>query len=295
MRSKSDKRWALAGHIVMIVLSLLAIIPFVFLIIASFTSESAALRNGYSFFPEAWSLEAYKFIFQQKVMIGRAYAVTLLVTVVGTVAGIAITSMLGFVVSRRDLPGRSIILFVLVFAMLFRGGLTATYIVYTRVFNFKNTIFALIVPNLLLSIYNVQLFRNYYENSNLNALIEAAHIDGASEVRTFFKIIFPLSMPMVASIGLMQALTYWNNWQNGLYYLSTTSKLQTIQTILNNINENIKFLQQNNLGSTVTAGELPSATVRMAIAVVGILPILCLYPFFQKYFVRGMTAGAVKE
>ena len=126
-------------------------------------------------------------------------------------------------------------------------------------------------------------------------LLEAAHIDGASEFKSFCKIILPLSMPMVASVGLTKALSYWNNWQNGLYYLSNNSKLQTIQTILNNINENIKFLQQNNLGTTITAGELPSATVRMAIAVIGIFPILCLYPIFQRYFVKGIAAGAVKE
>jgi len=279
----------------MAVLSILALTPFLLLLIASFTEENAALRNGYSFFPKAWSLDAYKYILQQWGVIGRSYLVTIIVTVVGTLSGVVMAAMIGYTLSKRDLPGRNIILFLVTFSMLFNGGLTATYIIYTQIFQIKNTIFGLLIPNLLLNGYNIMMLRNYFEFTIPPALIEAAHIDGAGQTMIFRKIVVPLSMPMLATVSLTSALRYWNDWMNGVYYLSANSKLQSIQTILNSMNENIKFLQQNNMGTTVDASSIPSVTVRMAIAVVGIAPILCLYPFFQKWFVKGIAAGAVKE
>lgn len=157
-----------------------------------------------------------------------------------------------------------------------------------------DTILGLMLPGLLMNAYNIKMFRNYFETTIPGALMEAAQIDGAKETTIFFKVVVPLSLPMVATVGLTVALMYWNDWTNGLYYLSADSKLQSIQTLLNNMNENIKFLQQNNVGSSFTALDMPSTTIRMAIAVVGILPILVLYPFFQKWFVKGMMSGAVK-
>ena len=295
MNRNSNRGWSRAGHIVMIILSVLAIAPFILLIISSFTDEGAALRNGYSYFPEAWSLEAYKYIATQWEMIGRGYLVSFIVTAAGTAVGVTISAMFGYVLSQKSLPFRTIILFLLTFTMLFNGGLTATYIVYTQVFHIKNTIFGLIVPGLLMNAYNVMMFRNYFEMSIPGALQEAAKIDGASEMKIFFKLIIPLSLPMVATVGLMVALMYWNDWMNGMYYLSSDSKIQSIQTILNRVNENIKFLQQNNLNVIASESDLPSKTVRMAIALVGTVPILCLYPLFQKWFVKGMMVGAVKE
>lgn len=295
MITASDKRWSFAGHVVMIILTVLAAAPFLLLLISSFTEEGAAIRNGYTFWPEKWSLEAYLYIAEQWAVIGRSYLVTIFVTAVGTVAGVTISAMLAYSLSRKELPGRNLISFLLVFTMLFNGGLTSTYIIYTQVFHIKNTIWGLILPGLLMNAYNVQMFRNYFETTIPDALVEAARIDGAKEMTIFTRIVLPLSLPMVATVGLMVALMYWNDWQNGLYYLSSNSKLQSIQTLLNNMNENIKFLQQNNVGSNFTAADMPSTTIRMAIAVVGILPILCLYPLFQKWFVQGMMTGAVKE
>lgn len=295
MFTKSEKRWSLAGHVMMSVLSVLAVAPFLLLVIASFTEENAAIRNGYTFFPEEWSLEAYRYIFGQWATIGRSYLVTIGITVIGTVIGVSIMAMIGYTMSRKNLPGRSLILFLLTFAMLFRGGLTATYIVYTQVLHIKDTLFGLLLPHLLVNIYNIMMFRNYFENTIPPALQEAAYIDGASEMKTFTKVALPLSLPMVATVAMMQALAYWNDWMNGLYYLSNNSPLQSIQTLLNKMNENIKFLQQNNIGTDMVSGSLPSTTVRMAIAVVGILPVLCMYPFFQKWFVKGAVSGAVKE
>jgi len=290
------RNWEISGHIVMTVLAVLAIVPFLLLIISSFTDEKVAISNGYSFFPEKFSLAAYRYILTQWQMIGRAYGVTIFITVVGTLAGVTMAGMLGYTLSKKDLPGRSLLLFIVVFVMFFNGGLTATYIIYTRIFHVKNTIFGLLLPNLLMNGYYVMMFRNYFENHVPKELIESAKIDGASESTTFFRIVVPVSMPMMVTIGMIVGLMYWNDWINGLYYLDLKSKLQPIQVILNNINENIRFLQNQDLATSSKLGyvELPSATVRMAIAVVGVLPLLCAFPFIQKWFVRGITEGALK-
>ncbi len=290
----TGKGWKIAANIVMILCSFLALAPFVLLIIASFTDETVALMNGYSYLPEKWSLSAYEYIVSQASMLGRAYLMTILVTAIGTSVGVIITALLGYMLSNRNLPGRRLLNLYVVFTMLFNGGLVPTYIMYVKTFAVKNTIFGLIVPNLLMSAFLVMLVRNYFENSIPQDLYEAARIDGASEFQTFFRVALPLSTPILATIGMMMGIAYWNDWQNGLYYLNDAGKnLYTIQNILNNINDNIAFLASN-ATSGVNLADLPTTTVRMAIAVVGILPILVLYPFFQKYFAKGITMGAVK-
>ena len=219
---------------------------------------------------------------------------TIIVTAVGTGVGVMITALLGYMLSNPALPGRKWLNLYVVFTMLFNGGLVPTYIMYVKTFAIKNTIFGLIVPNLLCSAFLVMLVRNYFENSIPRDLYEAARIDGASEFQTFFRVALPLSTPILATIGLMMGLAYWNDWQNGLYYLSDQSaNLKTIQNILNDINTNIAYLASNSTAG-VSVTDLPTQTARMAIAVVGILPILVIYPFFQKYFAKGITMGAVK-
>lgn len=295
MRLTGDRKvWNVAANIVMCVLCFLAIMPFILLIIASFTDEQTAILNGYSYLPEAWSLDAYKYIASQWKMLGRAYLMTIVVTAIGTSAGLIMTALLGYVLSQQNLPGRRALNFYVVFTMLFNGGLVPTYIMYVKTFGIKNTIWGLIVPNLLMSGFLVMLVRNYFENSIPKDLYESARIDGASEFQTFFRIALPLSTPILATVGLMMGIAYWNDWQNGLYYISDKGKhLYTIQNILNNINENISYLAQNaTVGTTIA--DLPTTTARMAIAVVGVLPILVIYPFFQKYFAKGITMGAVK-
>ena len=294
MLEKSRKSWNIAANIVMCVLSFLALAPFVLLIVASFTDETVAMTDGYSYFPAKFSLNAYEYIAAQWEMLGRAYMMTIVVTVIGTCVGLIMTALLGYMLSQQGLPGRKALNFYVVFTMLFNGGLVPTYIMYVNTFNIKNTIFGLIVPNLLLSGFLVMLVRNYFENSIPRDLYESARIDGASEFQTFFRIALPLSTPILATVGLMMGIAYWNDWQNGLYYLSDKGKhLYTIQNILNNINENIAFLASN-ASVGVNLADLPTTTVRMAIAVVGVLPVLIVYPFFQKYFAKGITMGAVK-
>ena len=291
---KTNKGWNIAANIVMVLLSFLALAPFVLLIIASLTDEGVAMSFGYSYFPQKWSTSAYQYIASQAGRLGRAYMMTIIVTAVGTGVGVMITALLGYMLSNPGLPGRKWLNLYVVFTMLFNGGLVPTYIMYVKTFAIKNTIFGLIVPNLLCSAFLVMLVRNYFENSIPRDLYEAARIDGASEFQTFFRVALPLSTPILATIGLMMGLAYWNDWQNGLYYLSDQSaNLKTIQNILNDINTNIAYLASNSTAG-VSVTDLPTQTARMAIAVVGILPILVIYPFFQKYFAKGITMGAVK-
>lgn len=295
MIENKDRSWSIAGHLLMIILTVLAVAPFILLLMSSITDETTALQNGYSFFPEKFSLDAYSYVAGQWELIGKGYLVSIFTTLVGTIIGVSISAMLAYTLSKHDLPGRRLLMFLLTFTMLFNGGLTSTYIVYTQIFHVKDTIFGLLLPNLLMNAYFVIMFKNYFEHTLPGALVESARIDGATEFKIFYKIAVPLSIPMFVTVGMTSALTYWNDWTNGMYYLSTNSSLQSIQTILNNINENIKFLQQNNVGTAVTMADLPSVTVRMAIAVVGVVPMLLLFPIFQKWFVKGATDGAIKE
>ncbi|MBQ9211577.1 MAG: carbohydrate ABC transporter permease [Clostridia bacterium] len=281
------------SHTVMVLLSLAAVLPFVLLVIASFTDNSVAVSEGFSFHPSKWSADAYNYIINERGTMLRAYGITILVTLIGTAVGLMISTMLAYSLSNDELPGRKLLTFFVVFTMLFNGGLVPTYLIYTNVFHIKDTLFALIVPSLLMSGFNVVLIRNYFATGVPKSLYEAARIDGASEIYIFARIALPLSKPILATVGLLMGIAYWNDWQNGLYYLNDT-KLYSIQNILNQINENISFIASNS-SSGVKIADLPSNTIRMAIAVVGILPIICIYPFFQEYFVKGITVGSVKE
>ncbi|MBR9940300.1 MAG: carbohydrate ABC transporter permease [Lachnospiraceae bacterium] len=293
MIGKSERRMVRLAHVVLIVFSLMAVLPFILLISSSLTEENAALKYGFSFVPRVFSLAAYKYISYQSKMIIRAYGITIFTTVVGTSVGLTMTSMLGYGLSK-EIPGRRILNFFVVFTMLFNGGLVPTYLVYTKYLHLSNTIWALIIPSLLMNAFHVMLVRNYFSTSIPESLIESAKLDGASEMMIFRAIVLPLSKPIMATIGLMLALSYWNNWTNGLYYLDDTS-LYSIQNVLNAINNNIIAINSvSNMGLAINKSEIPALTARMAIAVIGILPMLCIYPFFQKYFVKGITIGAVK-
>ena len=281
-----------SAHAVLILLTLAAIVPFVLLIIASFTDNNVAITECFSFFPSKWSTDAYQYIVNEKDTMLRAYGITIVVTLIGTTLGLLISVMLAYSLANSDLPGRNFMTFFVTLTMLFNGGLVPTYLIYTNVFHIKDTLAALIVPNLLMNGFNVILIRNYFATGVPTVLYEAARIDGASEFYIFYRIALPLSKPILATVGLLMGIAYWNDWQNGLYYLNDTS-LYSIQNILNRINENISFLASNST-SGVKISDLPTSTIRMAIAVIGILPIVCIYPFFQEYFVRGIAVGAVK-
>ena len=297
MKTRESRMTQLISHFVLAMASLIVLLPFLLLIIASFTDNTWATANGFAFFPKEWSLEAYKYIWVQSDMIGRAYLMTIVVTLVGTGLSLTVTTLLAYATSQEDIPIMRVVNFLIIFTMLFNGGLVATYYSYVNLLHIRNTFWALIFPGLLMNAFSIILVRNYYKNSIPASLIEAAHLDGASEFRVFASIIMPLSKPIVATIGIMTGMAYWNDWQNGLYYLTPRggSNYYTIQIILNNINQNIQALLQNANALGGANVKMPSTTVRMAIATIGILPILIVYPFFQRYFVKGITLGGVKE
>jgi putative aldouronate transport system permease protein len=295
MYTKEDKAIQWLANSFMAVMAALCLIPFFLLVVSSFTDETVILKNGYSFFASKWSLAAYEYLGRQAMQLTRAYGITILVTVIGTTVSILITSMLAYSLSRQDLPLRKAFNFLVVFSILFNGGLVPTYLVYTRFIGIKNTIYAQIVPGLLMNGFNVLLVKSYFMTNIPPALIESAKLDGAGELTIFRKIVFPLSLPIIATIGLLSGIAYWNDWFNGLIYI-TNSRLFSIQNILNRILLDVQFLSNNDMGSYGgdAATNIPSTTVRMAIAVVGAVPILIAYPFFQKYFIKGITLGAIK-
>ncbi|NYE04411.1 putative aldouronate transport system permease protein [Bacillus niacini] len=292
---KSDRITQWVSHTILLLLSIGSIIPFIILVSSSFTDEATILKDGYSFFPKEFSFAAYDYLLNNSGSILRAYGITVFVTLFGTILSLTITSLLAYALSRRDLPYRNTFAFIVFFTLLFNGGMVPTYLVYTEIFDIKNTIWALIIPGLLMNGFNVLLMRTFFITSIPEPVIESARIDGAGEFRTFFSIILPLSLPILATIGLLQTITYWNDWFNGLIYLTEPS-LFSIQNILNRMLADIQFLASNNLGGNAAeaASQIPSTGVRMAIAVIGVLPILIAYPFFQKYLVKGIAIGAVK-
>ena len=290
--SKQEKLTITIGHIVMSILCILAVAPFWLMVSGSFTDNDALIRNGYKFIPEFFSNAAYQYIIREWAQIGHAYAMTILVTLLGTGISLLLVSLMGYGLSQHDVPGMQVVFVLVLITMLFNGGVVSSYIIYTNVINVKDSIFGLLLPNLLLNGFNVILVKNYMEHTLPAELIEAAEVDGATQFTIYGKIIMPLSKPILATVGLLTAVGYWNDWTNGLYFV-TKPELYTIQLLLNQMNSNIQYLASHS-EIAGAAGNIPGTSMRMAIAVIGILPILILYPFFQKYFEAGITAGAVK-
>ncbi len=281
-------------HIICIILCVLCVAPFILLLTSSLTEEQSLLRNGYSFFPKEWSLGSYRYLFAKGEMIFRAYGVTIFTTVVGTFLAVMMTLLFAYPLSRRELPFRYTVSFFVFFTMLFNGGLVPTYMLYANTLHIRDTIWALIVPGMLMNGFYCIMMRSFLTSNIPDEILEAARMDGASEYLILFKIVIPLSVPMIVSLVLMIGLGFWNNWTNGLYYLTDT-KLYSIQNVLNGMIQNIQFLQSSSsLSGNMEVMDLPSVGIRMAIAVIGIIPILIVYPFLQRYFVKGIVVGGVK-
>lgn len=292
-KSREKIRYCIEANIVLMILAVLVVIPILVMIMSSFSEEMALVKYGYGLWPVQFSMEAYRYIAQSIDVIGRAYLITIGVTVIGTAASLIITCCLAYGLSQRNLPGGRILMLFVIFTMLFNGGLIPTYYFYTNVFHIKNTVFAYIVPNLLCNAFNIILLRTYFQNSIPAAFREAALIDGCGEFRTFFKIVLPLSKPIMATVGLLNAINYWNDWQNGLYYMDD-GKMASIQQVLRNMTQNVSFLGSNSAISQ-TGRVIPGLSVRMAVAVLSVVPIALAFPFFEKYFVKGISLGGVKE
>ena len=291
MRTREEKIFQIIGNIVMMIASLLVIIPMILLLSSSFTDNDALIRDGYRFIPTVFSTEAYTYVFSTGNSILRAYGVSFLLTAVGTICSLIITTMLAYPLARSGLPFRGVLTLLVFFTMLFNGGLVPTYMIYTTVLQIKNTYLALLVPNLMFSAFNAIIVRTYLRTNIPAELYESARIDGASEFTIFSRIVLPLGKSIFVTIGIFSGLGYWNDWMNGLYYISDSSKY-SIQQLLNVMVQNIRFLTQ--YGRSTGGDKLPSISLRMAIAFVAMLPVLIVYPFLQKYFEKGVTLGAVK-
>lgn len=290
----AKKGFRIFVHVILALMVFACLFPFVIMIMSSFTEETSLMVNGYSAFPKVFSLSAYEYLFKNPTMIVRAYGVTILVTVVGTVLGLLISTLLAYGLSIRKLPFRNAIAFFLFFTMLFNGGTVPSYMIWTQIFHIKNTMAALIFPRLLVFAFYVIIMRTYFQTNIPEEIKEAAEIDGASAFKILKSIVLPMAVPIVVSIALMIGISYWNDWINGLYYI-TDSKLFSIQQILNRMLEDSRYLTTNTAGvDSVGLGDIPSNALKMAIASVGAVPVMVLLPFFQKYYVKGLTVGSVK-
>jgi putative aldouronate transport system permease protein len=292
---EGDRAFKAFAAIALTLIAVGAFLPFLLIVVASFTDEAALVEKGYRFATDRLSLGAYAFMFAQFGVIARAYVVSIGVTVMGTAVSLLITTMLAYPMSRPGFRYRNVLAFLVFFSLLFSGGVVPSYIMWTRVFHLRDSYLALVVPTYLMSGFNALLVRNYYKNSVPAALVESAQIDGASETRIFFKIMTPLATPVNVTVGLFTALAYWNDWINALYYISKP-QMFGIQNLLMRMMTNLQFLTSGQAAGMVGAGAvaLPTNGVRMAMAVIGILPILVGYPFLQKYLTRGVVVGAVK-
>ncbi len=290
-----NKTFNIFANVLMCILAFCSIVPFILLVAASITDEATLTVKGYAFIPSKISLQAYVYLFNAANKILKAYLMTIGVTAIGTVANLFLTISMAYLLSKKDLPGRNFLSFFVFFTMLFSGGMVPSYIVWGQYMHVKDSIFGLIMPNLMLSGFNIILMRTYFTSNIPMELYEAADMDACSEIGKLVNIALPLSKPMLATVGLFSGLAYWNDWINGIYYLIKRTELYTIQNMLNTMMNNVQFLKTNALtAAESTISQIPTSGVRMAIAVVAVLPVLIIYPFFQQFFVRGIVIGGVK-
>ena len=292
---QKDRGFQIFANALMIFLVICVLAPFFIMLMSSFTDEQTLIANGYSFIPEKFSTYAYRYLLVQSGSVARGYFISVTITAIGTFCNLFITMLYAYPLSRKELPGRYAVAFYLFFTMLFSGGLVPAYLMWTQTFHIRNTVIALLVPGLLMSPFNVIMMRTYFTTNIPDEVIDAARVDGAGEFKILFKVVFPMAVPITATIALLVGLAYWNDWMNGLYYIND-DKLYSIQVLLMKIQRNLDQLRQQaqNGSGNVNLAELPSTSVRMALTVMGILPVMIIYPFLQRYFVKGITIGAVK-
>ena len=281
--------------IVFVLISVMCIYPVLLVIGISFTNESALADFGFKVIPKVWSLDSYRYIISAGNTILRAYGITAAVTVIGAVSSTLVVALYAYPLSRKDFAYRKIFMFMAFFTMLFSGGVVSWYMICTNVLHLKNSIWAMILPYVM-NAWHVIVMRSFFSMSIPGAIIESAKLDGAGEWKIFFKIIMPLALPGLATIGLFSTLTYWNDWTLPLYFV-TEPKMYNLQFLLQSMISNIQMLTENSalMGSTNLLANVPKEGARMALCIIATGPILIVYPFFQKYFIQGLTVGAVKE
>ncbi len=286
-----------AFHIALGLFALLCIVPFLFVIIISFTSEESIRQIGYSFRPLSWSTQAYQYTFRLGDQLWRSYFNSFLITAVGTALSVLITFLYAYPLFRKDYSRRNFFNFLSFFTMIFGGGLVPTFVICKSVLGLSDNYAALIVP-MLFSPFNVIIMRTFFQTSVPMELIEAATIDGSGEYRTLFRIVFPIVTPGIATISLLVALGYWNEWFLSLLYINKNMNIIPLQYLLMRMQRNADFLAKNSamIGADASraAAQLPSQTLKMALVVFIVVPIACAYPFFQRYVVAGLTVGSVK-
>ena len=274
----------------------LAAIPVLLIIIVAFSSEASIAQKGFSFFPDTWSLEAFEYVSSFGEQIIRAYGVTIYEAVVGSLLTVFFTSMFAYVLSQQDFKLNKFLSKFVVFTTLFSGGLFGAYLINTNIYGLKNNLLILVLPTCVTA-WNTIVMRTFVRSNVPQSLIESAAIDGAGEIYTFFKIVLPIMIPVMASIGFMSAVNHWNEWQVAYLYLDDPN-LATLQLVLIKIEKDIDFLRQNmgtlSAEDVLALKNVPSESARMAILFFSIAPIMVAYPFFQKYFIKGITVGSVK-
>ncbi|MFJ7724825.1 carbohydrate ABC transporter permease [Neobacillus sp. NPDC097160] len=278
------------------IFTLMCIFPFIYVIIISFTSEESIVRNGFQLIPADWSTDAYHYLWNMKEQLFRSYGVTIIITIVGTIISVLMISFYSYAISRPQFRYRKFFTFLAFFTMLFSGGLVPTYIIVTQFLHLKNSIWALILP-LAMNAFYIIIMRTFFLKSVPESILESARIDGASEWRSFFQIVFPLSLPGIATIALFSTLGYWNDWFTALLYIDQPN-LVPLQALLMKIEANMEFMRQNaeiGLMQSTLFNTIPQDSAKMAMVVIATLPIAVSYPFFQKYFISGLTIGGVKE
>ena len=284
-------------NVVLALFSLCCIIPFIFVVIISFSSEESIRTIGYSFWPMAWSTDTYAYAFEKLPQIWRSFFNSVLITGIGTVLSTLICVLYSYALYRPDFKYRNFFNFFSFFVMLFGGGLVPTYIISKQVLGLSENYAALIVP-LLVSPFNIIVMRTFFKSSVPLELIEAATIDGSGEYSTLFRIVLPIAKPGIATIALLNALAYWNDWFQSLLYIRQNKVLQPLQALLMELQNNVEYLNrmigQMGTAAIMEAQRAPNQTLRMALVVMIVFPIACAYPFFQRYIVAGLTIGSVK-
>ena len=283
-------------NIIFLILAVMCVIPLLFVFSISITDEEALRTNGYQLIPSVLSGSAYTFLWNERGMILRAAFMSVLVTIVGTIIAIALDTSMGYVVSRRNFKLKTLYTWLIFIPMVFNGGMLASYVVVNNILGLSNTIWALILP-LACSSFSVTICRTFFRTTVPDSIIESAKIDGAGQFRIWSQIVMPISKPVIATIGMFAAFGYWNDWFQASLYIQDKN-LQTLQSLLNNIQKNIEYIANNPYGGLSLQqykASMPTESVRMAIAIVIIVPIASTYPFFQKYFISGLTIGTVKE
>ena len=282
-------------NVIFIILSLMCIVPVIFVFIISISSEASLAKYGYSFLPAELSDAAYLYLWKERIMILKALWISVLVTIGGTILGLGLTTSMGYVLSRKSYKLQNFYTWVIFIPMIFNGGLAASYVVNDKLLNLSDTLLALILP-LAVSSFNIIICKTFFRTTIPDSVIESAKIDGATQLGIFNKIVLPISKPVIATIGLFLSFGYWNDWFLSSLYIRNKD-LISLQALLNSMVKNIQFLASNPDGGVSIQqylANMPKESVRMAIAIVIVVPIACAYPFLQRYFVTGLTIGAVK-